>query len=125
MPSAAPRKEPKSSLSIDGFRCGANSGSMRRPRCSRRPRKCSSASPLNARIAAAQSSSTLCRRRAARRWSTIAAIGLRHKLVRLGQLAVEAALEVFGDDGALGLIALVDERQPERERRVVEDLDVL
>ena len=41
------------------------------------------------------------------------------------ELPVEAALKVLGDDRPFGVVALVDEREPERERRVVEDLDVL
>jgi hypothetical protein len=51
--------------------------------------------------------------------------GPARQLVRLLQFAVEAALEVLGDQRPLGVVALVDERQPERQRRVLEDLDVL
>src|SRR5579859_3963282 len=42
-----------------------------------------------------------------------------------GQLAAEAALVVLGDRGALDLIALVEEGDPEGERDVVEDIGVL
>ena len=62
------------------------------------------------------------RRAAARR---ITARVWRAPRVRLVEFAVEAALEVLGDDRPLGVVALVGERQPEGQRRVAEDLEVL
>src|SRR5215211_8194958 len=41
------------------------------------------------------------------------------------QLRAEAALIELGNDGPLQLVALVEERQPEREAEVLEDLGVL
>ncbi len=96
------------------------SGSGWRPRCRRRPRKCRSALAAEGADEAAHSSSTC---------SLPARAALAHALTRLAarrlQLAVEAALEVLGHQRPLGLVALVDEGQAERERRVAEDLEVL
>lgn len=78
----------------------------------------------------AQSSRTSCRRRTDSGHTGSSAMTARSGRARrehrrpLGFL-VEASLEVLGDDGSFGLVALVDERQPECQRRVVEDLDVL
>ena len=105
-PSAAPRNEAKSSRSGDGCRCGANSGRRRRADAgggresadrSRRPGRGST--PRRApRCAPAGAAPPACRSR--RR-----------------ELAIEAALEVLGDDGALRVVALVDERQANACRR--------
>src|SRR5579872_4361764 len=43
----------------------------------------------------------------------------------LGQLGTKAALVVFRHRGPLGLVALVEERQPERKGEIVEDAGVL
>src|ERR1700756_2766169 len=82
---------------------------MRAPR----PRKAPRPAPPAARGAASRSRarSSFARTRA--------------ELVRLLQLAVEAALKVFGHQRALGGVALVDEGETKRQRRVLEDLDVL
>ena len=46
-------------------------------------------------------------------------------IVADGQLGVETTLEQFGDQGTLGGVAAIGERQPECGRHIVEQLQVL